>query len=120
MTPYLTNLRVRQAARVRIDDQVSLTGTLEVSAGGELTLFNRVIASIIDVNNNGVITHLPTTAGTVFKVDLSAGTLSVDASSRIDVTDRGFLGGRRPGNPFGRDAMTVGFQLGSTVFSGGS
>ena len=63
------------------------------------------------------------------KLDITVtGTLQIDATSRIDVTARGFLGGRQPGNPFvgsGSQAgfffgMTAGFQSGSTGRTGGS
>ena len=54
-----------------------------------------------------------------FSQDLSAGTMIIDATSRIDVTDRGFLGGRQSGNPFGNRGVTIGFQAGSDLGSGG-
>jgi len=116
----LTNLRVRRAARVRIDDQINLINALEVSIGGELTLARPLIASAVTLSNGGVITQLLTTTTQVFKVGLSASTITVDATSRIDVTARGFLGGNQPGNPFGENGTTVGFVRGSTVFGGGS
>jgi YD repeat-containing protein len=116
----LTNIRVRRTGKVKIEDQVNLTGTLEASFGGELTLSKGVIASTVDVNNSGLITQLPATASQFFKVELNANTLTVDVSSRIDVTGRGFLGGAQPGNPFVNVGMTVGFQPGSGIRAGGS
>jgi len=116
----LTKLSVRRAARVRLADQVILTGTLEVSSGGEFIPVNPVIASTINVNNSSTINQLPTTATAFFKVDLTTGTLTIDATSRIGATGQGFLGGAQPGNPFGDNGMTVGFQQGSTGRSGGS
>ncbi|MDA2924147.1 cadherin-like domain-containing protein, partial [Acidobacteria bacterium AH-259-L09] len=114
----LTNLRIRRAARVRIEDEISLTNTLEVSSGTELPLLQRVIAATIDVTTNSVITHPPADASAFFKVDLNAGTVTVDATSRIDVTAGGFLGGNRTGNPFGNSGMTLGFVAGSAGASG--
>ncbi|MBI4522524.1 MAG: hypothetical protein HY695_01790 [Deltaproteobacteria bacterium] len=62
---------------------------------------------------------MPTaTAG--YKVDISANSLTIDSTSKVDVASRGFLGGKQPGNPFGRYGMTLGFQSGSTGTSGGS
>ncbi|MBI3001180.1 MAG: RHS repeat protein [Deltaproteobacteria bacterium] len=118
----LSNLTVRRGARARLDNQTNLRGTVEVSSGGELTLRGeRLVASLINVNNGGVITHLLTTASAFFKVDLSADTLVVDATGRIGAGARGFLGGLQPGNPFlGGDGMTVSFQKGSRGTSGGS
>ena len=105
---------------MRVDDQINLAGTLEVSFGAEFIPAKRVIASIISINSSGIVTQLPTTGSAFFKVDLSANSLTVDLTSRIDVTARGFLGGNRPGNPFGGTGMTIGFQQGSTGKSGGS
>ena len=46
--------------------------------------------------------------------------MTIDATSRIGVSGRGFLGGRQAGNPLVNSGMTVGFQAGSTGRSGGS
>jgi len=59
----------------------------------------------------------PMTEAAFFKVDVNANTVTIDGTSQIDVTNRGFLGGSRPGNPFGRNGMTLGFVEGS---AGGS
>ena len=45
--------------------------------------------------------------------------LQIDATSRIDGSGYGFLGGLQPGNPIGI-GMTLGFFQGSTGSSGGS
>ena len=107
-----------------MDDEINLAGALEVSSGAELIPVKRVIASTIDVIDNSVVAQFPTTATQFFKVDLNTAGLTVDATSRIDATGRGFLGGGKPGNPFvvgpGGSGMTAGFQLGSTGRSGGS
>ena len=47
---------------------------------------NRTIATTINLNNNGLITHLPTTASAFSKVDLNAGTLTIDATSATVAT----------------------------------
>jgi len=115
----LTNFNLRGAARVRLDDQLNVTGTLEISTGAEFLPVKRVIASRVNLNNGALITHLPTTATAFFKVDLSADNLIVDATSRIDVTARGFLGRGQPGNPIPDRGMTLGFQAGSAGRGGG-
>ena len=119
-TIALTHLRVKRGARIRIDNLLNLTSTLEISNGSEFISTNRTVADTINLTGNSVITHLPATATMSFKVDLSANTVTIDATSRIDVTGRGFLGGRQPGNPFAGPGMTIGFQSGSTGRSGGS
>ncbi len=116
----LGNIRVRRAASVRVNESINLTGTLEVTSGAELVLDQRIIASTVDINNNGTITHVPTTGTASFKVDLIATTFLIDATSKIDVSGRGFLGGGQPGNTLGRVGMTVGFVQGSTGRSAGS
>jgi RHS repeat-associated protein len=116
----LTHLRLRRQAHVRIDSLLNLTGTLEVSSNAEFVSSGRVIASTVSLTSNSFLTHFPTTATATFKVDLSGNNIIIDSTSKIDVSGRGFLGGRQPGNPFGLDGMTVGFQRGSRSFAGGS
>ncbi len=119
-TIALTNLRVKRGARIRVDSLLNLTSALEISSGSEYVSTNRTLADTINVASNSIITHLPTTATASFKVDLSADTFTIDATSRIDVSTRGFLGGRQPGNTVGLRGMTLGFQAGSNGQSGGS
>jgi len=116
----LTNLRVHRTSKVVIDDPVNLTGTLEVTTGGEVAVKDQVTSANIEVVNGGVLSHLPTTTTEISTLNLNAGSIIVDATGRIDVTGRGFLGGNQPGNPFGPSGMTLGFQVGSTGRSGGS
>jgi hypothetical protein len=119
-TISLSHLRVRRAARVRMDSFLTLAGVLEVSSNSEFVSTNRTVASSVDLNNNGLITHLPSTAVASFKVDIRTDSLSIDGTSKIDVTGLGFLGGAQPGNPLSPNGMTAGFQAGSTGNSGGS
>jgi RHS repeat-associated protein len=116
----LTHLRLRRQARVRFDSLLTLTGALELTFNAELVSTQRVVAGTIGVTNNSLITHLPATATASFKVDISAGMFTIDATSKIDVSGRGFLGGRQPGNPFIGRGMTFGFQAGSSGDAGGS
>ena len=116
----LTHMRVRRQAHVRLDSFLTLTGTLELSANAEFISTQRTLAGTISVTSNSVITHLPTTASSFFKVDLGASAFTLDATSKIDVSGRGFLGGRQPGNPFVGRGMTLGFQAGSSGDAGGS
>ena len=116
----LTHMRVRRQAHVRLDSFLTLTGTLELSANSEFISTQRTLAGTISVTNNSVITQLPTTGSSFFKVDLGASAFTLDATSKIDVSGRGFLGGRQPGNPFVGRGMTLGFQAGSSGDAGGS
>jgi RHS repeat-associated protein len=56
------------------------------------------------------VAHPPTTGSVTRRLLINAGTLSIDPTSRIDVTGRGFLGGGQPGNSNSTNGMTVGFQ----------
>jgi RHS repeat-associated protein len=124
-TIALTHLRVKRGGKIRLDSSLSLTSVLEVSNSSEYISTNQTNANTINITSNSVITHLPTTANTVFKVDLNATTITIDSTSKVDVSTRGFLGGNRPGNPFGINSgqfgrgMTVGFQAGSNSRAGG-
>jgi RHS repeat-associated protein len=119
-TLTLTHFRVRRGARAKLDSTLNLTGTLEIATGGEFAAGNRLIADTTVLTSNAVLTHLATTGSTTFKVDLHTDTLTIDSSSRVDVTGFGFLGQARLGNPFPNNGMTLGFQQGSTSGSGGS
>ena len=121
VTIALTNLRVRRAAKLGLDHLLNITGTLELSTNAELVVTSKPIsAGVVTLNSNSVLTHFPATESQAFELDLDATTLNIDSTSRIDVTGRGFLGGAQPGNPFGVNAMTQGFQRGSTGRTGGS
>jgi hypothetical protein len=111
---------VRRAAHAKLDSTLNLTGTLEIATGGEFAAGNRIIADTTSLTTNAVLTHLATTGTTTFKVDIHTDTLTIDSSSRVDVTGFGFLAAGRSGNPFPNNGMTLGFQQGSSAVSGGS
>ena len=92
---------------------------MELSTNAEFISTQRTLAGTISVTSNSAITQLPTTASSFFKVDLGASAFTLDATSKIDVSGRGFLGGRQPGNPFVGRGMTLGFQAGSSGDAGG-
>ena len=135
----LTALKIRRGAKARTDVSVNVVNGLEVSTDARLLALDRVLASTIQVatrstldsidlnatttfqiTDNSVVGHPAITASVLRRLLLSAQSLTIDATSRIDVSARGFLGGRQPGNPFGLDGMTVGFQRGSRSMAGGS
>ncbi len=118
-TLSLMHLRVRRAARVQINSVLSLAGTLEIATSGELVLGNSVAANTIVLSNNAILTHLPTTGSTLFRLDINAQSVQIDASSRIDVDGRGFFGAGQSSNPHGLRGMTLGFAAGSNLRFGG-
>ncbi len=71
----------------------------------------------VEILNGAVLTHEETTIDSVYQIDISAWSLTIDANnSRIDVTGRGYTGGKEY-NEFGR---TQGNVYGSTYHAGGS
>jgi hypothetical protein len=74
----------------------------------------------ITLLNGAVLTHSPTTGTTAGKLDITVtGALQIDATSRVDVSGRGFLGHAQPGNSFIEQGMTLNFQAGSLCATGG-
>ncbi|MBI3783118.1 MAG: Ig-like domain-containing protein, partial [Deltaproteobacteria bacterium] len=69
--------------------------------------------------NGAILTQPGTTASGTSELDIQVGSLMIDASSAIDVTGRGFLGGSTPDNTDG-SGRTFGNVAGSTGRSGGS
>ncbi len=118
-TLSLTHLRVRRAARVGVDSLISLTGALEIATTGEVVVRNRIDANNLSLGGNAVLTHLPTTGTTSFKLEVNTQTLTIDATSRIEADGRGYLGAGRPGNPHGLRGTTLGFAAGSSLRIGG-
>jgi hypothetical protein len=73
---------------------VSGTGVMAATAGGA-----PIQANAVAVVNGAVLTHQPATADHVYALAMAiTGSLTIDASSRLDVTGRGYLAGRTVGN----------------------
>jgi len=86
-----------------------------LTVNGSHTFANLVLV------NGAVLNHSSTTSSKVIKAEITiTNTLLIDPTSGIDVSARGFLGGRQPGNPNGLSGTTKNFALGSTSNSGGS
>ena len=108
-TLSLTHLRVNRAARAKLDNALTLSGTLEVASASEFVVADKVTANSINLAGGGILTHASTTGNTAFNLDINVQELTIDAASRIDVSGRGFLGGGRLGNPSATLGMTPGF-----------
>jgi hypothetical protein len=65
------------------------------------------------MRNGAILTHPAATSTSAGKLEITVNELDVDASSRIDVTGRGFLGGRT-----GSNTADVGRTLGNTTEGG--
>ena len=64
----------------------------------------------------GLLTHFDADTSFVSMLDLTAGTLVIETGSRIDVTGRGYLGGKG----YDESGRTIGNVSGSSQGSGGS
>ena len=86
--------------------------------GATVTLVGAHALGNVELLDGAVLTHRETTQTEAYGIQLSAWTLSVDATSRIDVVARGHLGGNRSG--IGEIAHTSGFAAGAQNGAGGS
>ena len=93
----------------------------EVVLDGRTAQVNGVVRlNSLTLRNGAVLSHAPATASATNRLELQVtGTLAVDATSRIDVSGRGFLGGRTAGNP-ADTGRTLGNVPGSQARAGGS
>ena len=83
---------------------------------------NLVVGDLLEVPHTmriaeyGLLTHYETTPSFVSWLDLTAGSLEIDAQSRIDVTGRGYIGGKGDWE----QGRTLGNVYGSNRGAGGS
>jgi hypothetical protein len=90
----------------------TLTSSLPLTVSASNLTADRIVAPALSVTSGGVLTSLTSTETRMRKLEVQvAGTLLVDATSRIDVSGNGYLAGRTTGN------TTVG---GATGAGGGS
>lgn len=81
----------------------------------------RMSAANLDLLGGAQLAHPATTLTNLFGLDLNvSGSVTVDATSSIDVSDLGYLGGLRVENAGSIAGRTLGQALGSTARNGGS
>ena len=94
-------------------------GNLLLRRGGHLEVGDLLtVTDQFDLTDYSMLTHPRTTTTYEGGLDLTAGRLTIDATSRIDVSERGYLGGRRAGAD--DTAHTLGLLPGSQNGTGGS
>jgi hypothetical protein len=98
------------------EGDLSLDGRNVRVSGATLTLSGHHVFKNIALRNNAVMTHPETDETTEYGLDCEAWTVLVDATSAVNVTGRGYPGGR-PGHDPG---WTLGFADGATFRSSGS
>jgi large repetitive protein len=87
--------------------------------GATVTLKGNHSFRNMELLSGAVLTHAPTTVDEEEGLSFEVWSLSIDQNSKIDVSGKGYLGGRRDGNP-DFEGRTLGNVPGSTVGSAGS
>jgi hypothetical protein len=72
----------------------------------------------VELLNGAVLTHSPATDSATYKLDMDLWTMTIDATSRIDLAGRGYRGGRQ--NVNWDPGLTAGNTVGSQNAAGGS
>jgi hypothetical protein len=114
-------------------DLTLLNATVTVTGGvtvpGKLLMTNSSLSLRNDLNVTGtitaqtgsVLTHEGATSSNAWKLDIQSGAITVDATSKIDASGKGYLGGWQGDNGFAV-GKTIGnvTDVGSPAFNGGS
>ena len=126
----------------QIDSTLSVTGG--VTVGSDLTLNNSTltlkspaqVTGTVTLRNNSLLTHFAATTTETAKLEIASATMIIDATSKIDVNGKGYLGGFQRGtNAFttreytdcygqhhvaaaGENDGTIGRTLGNTTTGG--
>jgi len=94
---------------------VNVVGDLTIGSGSTVTVGGATnVTGAVTLSNGSTLSHKGATTFAVYKLDLTAASLTIDATSKIDVTGKGYLGGGQGGN-----TTDTGMTLGNTT-SGGS
>ncbi|MCP3937979.1 MAG: hypothetical protein GY708_21735, partial [Actinomycetia bacterium] len=83
-----------------------------------VTMSGVVSIPTVTLSNNSLLRHGATTTTTAYGLDLTVDSLTIASGSRIDVSNRGYLGGYRSGNTANGDAHPDGVEAGTGI--GGS
>jgi len=107
---------VRNRAQASILNAIT-TVTLNVTFSATL-ITSQIVAQDISLSSSGVLTHPGATTISTSLLDITTTSLSIDANSKIDVTAKGYLGGRR-GDNTSYQGRTLNNALGSSGRCGG-
>lgn len=113
-----TTMMVAGKARVSTLDRMVIDR--EIVIDGSTLVIGYLDADEVSLRNGGLLTHQSTTTLAGYRLEVGATTsVTIDATSRIDVSGRGYLGAYSGGNnsSFGRTTENV---LGSNSLAGGS
>jgi hypothetical protein len=108
--------RIQSVGKLLVNDELMVDGSSLYAANNDIT------ADKVSLKNSALMSHLATTTSAIYKLTLNATTtLTIDSTSRIDVSDLGYLGGFRSSNS-SYYARTIGNTTtgGSSYYNGGS
>jgi hypothetical protein len=102
-------------SNMTINGGITTTGNLTLD-GSNITINGPVnVTNALTLKNGSVLNHSPATTTAQYKLDVTAGSISIDSTSKIDVSSSGYLGGRQPGN-----SNDSGRTYGNTITGGSS
>jgi len=114
----MTDLAI-SGSELTLSGGISVPGNLTLK-GSALTVSGAVlIPGNLVLQNGSILSHTAATATALCRLDLQAAAITVDSTSKIDVTGKGFLGGWQGGNA-GNTAMTRDPVTGLPTTAGGS
>ncbi len=92
-------------------------GNVEFRRGGNLVLGDHLkVVDTLNIAEYGLITHYSTTSNYVPRIDLEANNLIIDSTSSIDVSGKGYPGGK----DYNESGRTLNYEVGSSPGAGGS
>jgi hypothetical protein len=100
---------------------LSLPGNLSVTGSGLTVNGSLVMGGALSLLEQSLLTHAYATSVSESRLEIQAASIVIDASSKIDVSGRGYLGGFRGdnGSQYGRTLGNT-VEGGSAYYSGGS
>jgi len=107
------HLTIKNSAKVVASGKLTVIGSAYISGSSMLSANGGLSANMVLVTGNSVLTH---SSANESGLVIDAVVVQVDAGSAIDVTGRGYLGGRMDGEK----GWTVGNVYGSDIGAGGS
>jgi hypothetical protein len=114
------NLKLHNSDLV-VGGGLSLLGDLTLTASGLTVDGSLVVGGALSLLEQSLLSHAYATSISESRLEIQATSISVDATSKIDVSGRGYLGGGQQDNS-GNYGRTLGNTVngGSNVYSGGS
>ncbi|MEK7369085.1 MAG: hypothetical protein AABZ62_05415, partial [Planctomycetota bacterium] len=102
------------SSQIIVSSAMTIPGSLTLTKSGLTVTDSLTVANAITLNDNSVLSHTGTTTTTQSRLDIQATTITIDATSKIDVTGKGYLGGWQDGN----SATYAGRTNGNTTTGG--